>query len=69
MSILRNSWAAREGRCTTFHRGDVAVLEKEKAKFENSARVARAAAEMILKEGLPDQVLLNVNVPSRGTAK
>ena len=37
--------------------------KKEKAKFENSARVARAAAEMILKEGLPDQVLLNVNVP------
>jgi 5'-nucleotidase len=37
--------------------------KKEKVKFDNSARVARAAAEMILKEGLPDQVLLNVNVP------
>src|SRR6202158_3707152 len=32
-------------------------------KFEAAARVARSAAEMILKEGLPDQVLLNVNVP------
>ena len=31
--------------------------------FESAARVARAAAELILKEGLPDQVLLNVNVP------
>jgi 5'-nucleotidase len=39
--------------------------------FENSARVARAAAEIILKEGLPDQVLLNVNVPEpwRGGVK
>jgi 5'-nucleotidase len=34
-----------------------------KVSFESAARVARQAAEMILKEGLPDQVLLNVNVP------
>src|SRR5271163_4805705 len=34
-----------------------------KVSFEPAARVARAAAELILKEGLPDQVLLNVNVP------
>jgi 5'-nucleotidase len=33
------------------------------AKFENAARIARTTAEMILKEGLPDQVLLNLNVP------
>src|SRR5436853_3597169 len=32
-------------------------------KFEPAARVARAAAELILKERLPDQVLLNINVP------
>jgi len=32
-------------------------------KFDAAARVARTAAELILKEGLPDQVLLNVNVP------
>ena len=31
--------------------------------FEPAARLARTAAELILKEGLPDQVLLNVNVP------
>ena len=31
--------------------------------FGAAARVARRAAEIILKEGLPDQVLLNVNVP------
>ena len=34
-----------------------------KVSFEAAARVARAAAELILQEGLPDQVLLNVNVP------
>jgi 5'-nucleotidase len=34
-----------------------------KVSFEPAARVAREVAELILKEGLPDQVLLNVNVP------
>ena len=56
--------AAREG--ALHHIPSVAVslcAKKDKAKFENSARVARTAAELILKEGLPDQVLLNVNVP------
>jgi 5'/3'-nucleotidase len=37
------------------------------ASFEPAARVARRAAELILKEGLPDQVLLNVNVPEPWT--
>ena len=31
--------------------------------FAHAARIARSAAEIISKEGLPDQVLLNVNVP------
>src|SRR5260370_12850471 len=56
--------AAREG--ALHHIPSVAILlcsKKTEAKFDNSARVARAAAEMILKEGLQDQVLLNVNVP------
>jgi 5'-nucleotidase len=56
--------AAREG--ALHHIPSVAMSlcsKKENTKFENSARVARAAAELILKEGLPDQVLLNVNVP------
>ncbi|HEY2548859.1 MAG TPA: 5'/3'-nucleotidase SurE [Candidatus Acidoferrum sp.] len=34
-----------------------------KVSFEPAARVARQAAELILKEGMPDQVLLNINVP------
>lgn len=56
--------AAREG--ALHHIPSVAVSlcsKKDKVKFDNSARVARAAAELILKEGLPDQVLLNINVP------
>src|SRR5882672_8552545 len=60
--------AAREG--ALHHIPSVAISlcsKKTEAKFENSARVARAAAEMILKEGLQDQVLLNVNVPEPWT--
>ena len=56
--------AAREG--ALHHLPSVAISlcsKKTEVKFENSARVARAVAEMILKEGLTDQVLLNVNVP------
>jgi 5'-nucleotidase len=37
--------------------------KKSGVKFDPAARVARAAAELILREGLPDQVLLNINVP------
>src|SRR2546427_7869900 len=33
---------------------------KNKQNFAIAAQIARAAAELILKEGLPDQVLLNV---------
>jgi 5'/3'-nucleotidase len=56
--------AAREG--ALHHIPSVAMslcLLRTEPKFDNSARVARAAAEIILKEGLPDQVLLNINVP------
>jgi 5'-nucleotidase len=56
--------AAREG--ALHHIPSVAISlcsKKENVKFESSARVARAATELILKEGLPDQVLLNINVP------
>jgi len=57
--------AAREGALHHIPSdGDLSLCsKKENTKFENSARVARAAAELILKKGLPDQVLLNVNVP------
>ena len=56
--------AAREG--AIHHIPSVAMSlcsKKSEVNFENAARVARVAAELILKEGLPDQVLLNVNVP------
>src|SRR5258707_12246416 len=36
-------------------------------KFDAAARIARSTAELILKEGLPDQVLLNVNIPEPWT--
>jgi len=41
------------------------------ADFAPSARLARQMAELILTEGLPDQVLLNVNVPENwnGTSR
>jgi 5'-nucleotidase len=56
--------AAREGALHHIPSVAMSLCSKgAKAKFENSARVARVTAEMILKEGLPDQVLLNVNVP------
>jgi len=35
--------------------------------FAPAARVARSAAELVFKEGMPDQVLLNVNVPEPWT--
>jgi 5'-nucleotidase len=38
------------------HRGDG-------FRFEEAARFARSLAELVLREGLPDDVLLNVNVP------
>lgn len=41
------------------------------AQFEDAAQIARSLAELILREGLPEQVLLNVNVPQAwdGTVK
>src|SRR5258705_2459546 len=60
--------AAREGAVHQIPSVAISLCSKKtEAKFENSARVARAAAEMILKEGLQDQVLLNVNVPEPWT--
>jgi 5'-nucleotidase len=37
--------------------------KKAEANFGPSAQLTRRAAELILKEGLPAQVLLNINVP------
>jgi len=36
---------------------------KTNHNFSNAAKIARSAAEIILREGLQDQVLLNINVP------
>ena len=56
--------AAREGGVASHAGGsDVAVLEKDGSAIWKVGAVGAALAEMILKEGLPDQVLLNVNVP------
>jgi 5'-nucleotidase len=60
--------AAREG--ALHHIPSLAMSlcsKKAEVKFEPAARVARHIAELILKEGLPDQVLLNVNVPEPWT--
>jgi 5'-nucleotidase len=57
--------AAREG--AMHHIPSIAVSLTSKTaptNFAPAARVARSAAELILKEGLPDQVLLNINVPA-----
>ena len=56
--------AAREG--ALHHVPSMAISlcsKKPDVKFDSPARVARTTAELILKEGLPDQVLLNINVP------
>jgi len=41
--------------------------KKPKVDFGPSARVARAAVDIVLSKGLPDQVLLNINVPEPWT--
>jgi 5'-nucleotidase len=41
--------------------------KKPEVKFEPAARVARLAGELMLKHGLPDQVLLSINVPEPWT--
>jgi 5'-nucleotidase len=56
--------AAREAALHHIPAVAVSLCSKSpQAKFDAAARVARFTAEMVLKEGLPDQVLLNVNVP------
>jgi 5'/3'-nucleotidase len=39
--------------------------KKQGVDFSAAARIARSAAEVVLKEGMPDQVLLNINVPEK----
>jgi 5'-nucleotidase len=39
------------------------------ANFVDSARIARSTAELVLKEGLPAEVLLSINVPQNWTGE
>jgi 5'-nucleotidase len=60
--------AARESALHHIPSLAMSLCSKAKGvKFDDAARIARAAAELILKHGLPDQVLLNVNVPPAWT--
>jgi 5'-nucleotidase len=56
--------AAREAALHHIPAVAISLCSKDAGrKFDAAARVAKSTAELILKEGLPDQVLLNVNVP------
>ena len=57
--------AAREARFLGFPAFSVSLAQPAKRNFPAAARVARAVARRGLKEGLPDGVFLNVNVPDR----
>jgi 5'-nucleotidase len=60
--------AARESALHHIPSLAMSLCSKAKgANFEASARIAKSAAELILKHGLPDQVLLSVNVPAQWT--
>jgi len=60
--------AAREGALHHIPSLAISLCSKgADVKFDTAARIARSTAEMIFKEGLPDQVLLNVNVPEPWT--
>jgi len=56
--------AAREAAIHHLPAMAVSLVSKSAApRFDAAARLTRSAAELILHEGLPEQVLLNVNVP------
>ena len=56
--------AAREAAIHHLPAIAVSLVSKSAApRFEAAARLTRSAAELVLREGLPNQVLLNVNVP------
>jgi len=56
--------AAREAAIHHLPAMAVSLVSKSAApRFDAAARLTRSAAELILREGLPEQVLLNVNVP------
>jgi 5'-nucleotidase len=60
--------AARESALHHIPSLAMSLCSKAKgANFEAAARIARSTAELILRHGLPDQVLLSINVPAKWT--
>ena len=60
--------AARESALHHIPSLAMSLCSKAKgANFDASARIAKSAAELILQHGLPDQVLLSINVPAQWT--
>jgi len=60
--------AARESALHHIPSLAMSLCSKAKgAKFADAARIARSAAALILEHGLPDQVLLSINVPQPWT--
>jgi 5'/3'-nucleotidase len=60
--------AARESALHHIPSLAMSLCSKAKdAKFAESAHIARATAKLILEHGLPDQVLLSINVPQPWT--
>src|SRR5277367_476754 len=60
--------AARESALHHIPSLAMSLCSKAKnANFAASARIAKSAAELILQHGLPDQVLLSINVPAQWT--
>lgn len=62
--------AAREAALHHLPAFAISLSSRERGpNFKNSARIARSAAELVLKNGLPDQVLLSINVPQPWTGE
>jgi 5'-nucleotidase len=56
--------AAMEGAINHVPSIAISLVSKSKdARFDGAAKFARELAQLVLAEGLPDEVLLNVNVP------
>ena len=56
--------AASEGTILGVPSMAVSALQRTVANEEVNGRIARAVAERALEEGIPDRVLLNVNIPN-----
>src|SRR5215467_1902907 len=62
--------AAREAALHHLPAFAISLCSRERGgNFQDSARIARSTAELMLKNGLPDQVLLSINVPQPWSGK